>query len=373
MKIGILTLPLHGNYGGNLQAFALMTYIKQLGHEPVLIHLKNETRGKPGTKALLKQYLAKTIKGIPFLGKQIISSRSIYRHSEYFIKKYIQPQTLPIKKRSDLKTLTQYRLDAYIVGSDQVWRKDYAREYLKTFFFDFVDNVKTKKISYAASFGVDFWQFDDALTTELKQLIHLFDLITVREDSAVDLCKEYFDIDVRHVIDPTMLLEPKDYADLIVKEKAAESPGDCMVYVLDKSEEKNILIDRIAQDGGFTCFTVNAASKDKKEPIAKRTYPPVTNWLKGFMDSKFVITDSFHGVAFSILFNKPFIAIGNEERGLARFTSIVNMFGLRKRFILSAEAYNKSLLKNEINWTEVNQTLELYRKKTLSLLHSHFN
>lgn len=362
---------MHGNYGGNLQAFALMAYIKKMGHEPILINLKEETHSKTKLKAIIKQYVIKGIKSIPFWGKQIISSRSVYRYSEYFIKKYIQPQTHLIKKRSDVETLRQYKLDAYIVGSDQVWRKDYARNYLKTFFFDFVNNEKVKKISYAASFGVDSWQFDEALTAELKGLAHNFDLITVREDSAVDLCKEYFDINTHHVIDPTMLLEPKDYSDVVVKENAARSPGDCMVYVLDKSREKSILIDRIAQDGGFTCFTVNAESKNKKESIRKRIYPPVTNWLKGFLDAKFVITDSFHGVAFSILFNKPFIAIGNMERGLARFTSIVNMFGLNNRFILTAEAYNKSLLESEINWAEVNRTLELYRKKSSNLLRLH--
>ncbi|WP_018626103.1 polysaccharide pyruvyl transferase family protein [Niabella aurantiaca] len=373
MKIGILTLPLHGNYGGNLQAFALMNYLKYAGHEPVLVGLADETAHGKNLRSRIKRSVRKGVGFIPLVGEKILAARNVYMHSEYFIEKYIRPRTRAIRKKDDFEILKQYDLDGYIVGSDQVWRKEYARTSIRDYFLDFVKDETKLRIAYAASFGVDAWQFDPALTSDLKALIHKFDLVAVREDSAVQLCKQHFDIEAEHVIDPTMLLRKDEYVALIAKENALQSAGDCMVYMLDDGEGKKELVDKIAGDGGFRCFAVNVQTKNKRAAIAQRRYPPVTSWLRGFMDAKFVITDSFHGMVFSILFNKPFIVVGNRERGLARFASIAKMFDLEHRVLSSVNDYNTGLLSQPINWLEVNEKLEIYREKAARLLRTHLN
>ncbi len=372
MKIGVLTLELHGNYGGNLQAFALMTYLKRLGHEPVFInlkdiHLKNDARSK--AKRLIKDGL----RGLPLMEKKLNASKYIYQHSKYFIDTYIQPQTHSIKCKDDFSTLANLGFDGFIVGSDQVWRKEYVRSLIYDYFFNFLNGSDKIRISYAASFGVDQWQFDETTTKTIAKLIQQFDLVTVREDSAVKLCADHLKRNAEHVIDPVLLLDKDDYHKIIVKEQASSIQGDCMLYVLDKDEAKSNLIDTILELGKLNGYTVNRQSADKYDTIDKRTYPPVTDWLKGFWDAKFVITDSFHGVAFSILFNKPFIAIGNKERGLARFTSILKLFNLEKRLIFSLADFNDALLNQEIDWKGVNEKLDSYRKFSTDLLKTHLN
>ncbi|SDC44133.1 polysaccharide pyruvyl transferase family protein [Niabella drilacis] len=371
MKIGILTLPLHGNYGGNLQAFALMSYLKHMGHEPVLVNLVSEAPGSKTLQSQVKQLVRSGIGSIPFLGKRILSSRNVYKHSEHFIGKYIRPRTCSVKGKDDFEILRKYELDGYIVGSDQVWRKEYAKTYISSYFLDFIRDETKLRIAYAASFGVDAWQFDPTLTSDLKMLIHKFDMVAVREDSAVALCKQYFDVKAEHVIDPTMLIKKEEYGALIAREQVPQSKGDCMVYILDDSEDKKKLVDKIAVDGGFRCFTVNAQTQNRKAPIRQRRYPPVASWLRGFMDAKFVVTDSFHGTAFSILFNKPFIVVGNKERGLARFASIARMFDLEHRMLASVGEYDASLLNQTIDWQKVNGRLEMYREKAARMLGTY--
>src|SRR5690606_8729783 len=99
-------------------------------------------------------------------------------------------------------------------------------------------------------------------------------------------------------------------------------------------------------------------------------YPSPAIWLRGFQDARFVITDSFHGTVFSILHNIPFIAIGNVRRGLSRFESLLQMFGLENRFLLeyNNEKINE-ILNNEIDWPKVNQTLEMERAKAMNFLN----
>ena len=100
-------------------------------------------------------------------------------------------------------------------------------------------------------------------------------------------------------------------------------------------------------------------------PLSERIQTPVEVWLRGFMDAKFVVTDSFHACVFSILFNKPFIAYGNVGRGMDRFYSLLDIFGLRDRLITSHTTY---LPTKEIEWEKVNEKLSLYRRKSMDIL-----
>lgn len=371
MKIAVLTLPLSNNYGGNLQAYALMQYLKKLGHDPVFIDLVKPMNPAQNFLSVFKSTVKHLAYSVPVLGKKISSARDISVHSKYFIQKYIRPATIQIRGDDEFSKLDSYNFGGIIVGSDQVWRLDYVGPYIKAFFLEFAKNNNQVKIAYAASFGVDCWQFDQDMTTQLKGLIHKFDLVTVREDSAVKLCKAYFDVNSSHVIDPTMLLEKEDYLQLIKRENTLKTHGNCMVYVLDASEEKQALINRIAIEGSFVTFTVNALSKKQGDSAANRRFPPTTDWLRGFMDAEFVVTDSFHGMVFSIIFNKPFIVIGNKQRGFARFSSIARMFNVESRVLESVGQYNSSLLVQPLNWNSINQRLTEHRLKAHLLLSTH--
>ncbi|QSV13331.1 polysaccharide pyruvyl transferase family protein [Photobacterium ganghwense] len=291
------------------------------------------------------------------------------QHTERFILENIQT-TQKINHKDHLSFIKYYNFDAFVVGSDQVWRPAYNSS-LSTFFLDFLDenDTDTKRISYAASFGVDHCnEYSQEEIIKYSRLLEKFDLVSVREDSAVNLCNDVFKVKAHHVIDPTLLLSQNDYQELINKDSLnlSENEGDLMVYVLDKSESKKLIIDTISNRLSLSPFTVMAHSEND-------VFPPVTKWLKGFSDSKFVITDSFHGVAFSILFNKQFIAIGNKGRGLARFLSILKLFNLENRLIHSVEGLEKVDLSTQIDYKIVNEILDKERIKASKLINSSLN
>jgi polysaccharide pyruvyl transferase WcaK-like protein len=100
-----------------------------------------------------------------------------------------------------------------------------------------------------------------------------------------------------------------------------------------------------------------------KTLLAKCIYPPVTNWIRGFMDAEFVNTDSFHGTVFSINFNKPFISIGNKKRGMTRFDSLLKMFGLENRLIDSTDKNVLEIIHEKIDFIRVNKILDNKRKE----------
>jgi len=132
-------------------------------------------------------------------------SAIITHHTREFIQRNIIT-TESFSSKVDEKLLDNYNFDAYVVGSDQVWRPCYSPQ-LSTFFLDFLEgNSTVEKIAYTASFGVDDWKFTNKQIKEFGRLLKLFDAISVREDSTVELCKNYFGVEATHLLDPTMLL-----------------------------------------------------------------------------------------------------------------------------------------------------------------------
>lgn len=367
MKVGILTQPLTTNYGGLLQAYALQKILENLGHDATTIDRRFEK--KSHLKKIYRS-IADFIKykRIPLkLEKE--ERKLITQHTYRFRKENIKT-TNPIEKRSDFSLLKTYDFDAYVVGSDQVWRPSYS-PCIENYFLDFVSDVDNRKISYAASFGVDNWEFSPEQTKTCSKLAQGFHRISVREDSGIKLCNQYLNISAELVLDPTMLLSRKDYVELIEGDDLMDSPGEIMTYVLDTSVKNTEIITKVAKELGKKPFHVKPnldISKLKKERLNDYIYPPVTQWIKGFMDAEFVITDSFHGCVFSIIFNKPFLALGNSKRGLTRFTSLLKLFQLENRLITELEDLKKETLSNEIDFKEVRNILERKRKESLDFL-----
>jgi hypothetical protein len=205
----------------------------------------------------------------------------------------------------------------------------------------FAEKFKVKRVAYAASFGIDEWDYTDEETARVRQLAQKFDAISVREDSGVELCKKYLGVHAEHVVDPTMLLDKADYVKLIEAANVPKSKGNLFEYVLDASAEKTEFINRVAADRGLTPFSVHNTNVENGDaPAEMRVQPPVEQWLRAFLDAEFVVTDSFHACVFSIIFGKPFIAVGNAQRGNARFDSLFKMFGLEHHLITNVAEYS---------------------------------
>lgn len=368
MKIGILTQMLWGNYGGILQNYALQTVLKRMGHNPQTINYYfSNRRVFDGVVAWCK-YFVRLILHITNIGDKPRSINGcVYNRNDgvvKFCRKYIN-ETYPIRGRK-LRSRIYDRYDAYIVGSDQTWRPAYNRgDRLYYMYLDFVQNNDyVKKIAYAASFGVDNWEYNDEQTDKCKELIKKFDAISVREASGINLCRDYLNVDAQHVLDPTMLLSADDYCKLI--ENSGEKynyNGEVCVYILDMTPQKETLIQNFCNKNNLSWYRVGA-------PYENGDVPSIESWLAGFDKAKYVITDSFHGSVFSIIFNKPFVSIGNDVRGMSRFNSLLGVFNLEDRLVSEKD---ELITITPPNWEAVNAILSEWQKKSINFLKTNLS
>ena len=234
-----------------------------------------------------------------------------------------------------------------------------------------------KRISYAASFGSDKWEYDDVLTADCAKYAQEFDAISVREDSGVNLCKHNLGVEAKHVLDPTMLLDKEDYIALVKAENEEESCGNLYYYFLDPSDEKKNALKTIAARTGLKPFSVipkynsdHRTKENVKNEIEDCVYPSVTKWLRAFMDTEMVVVDSFHGMVFSIIFNKPFWVLGNPKRGMSRFLSLLKIFHLENRLV-TPDTLEQLDVWTKINWDEVNRIRGEWRNLSLSFLNDN--
>lgn len=330
MRIGILTLPLHTNYGGILQAYALQTVLERMGHEARVISLKS--RKKSGVIGLIRYSLLSPIK--QFVLNHLLPAKFSGKQGYYtgkFIQKWIKRDVY-----FSYYEIPQDRYDVIIVGSDQIWREKYVcgsnKLPIESSFLDFTKNWNVLRISYAASFGTDGWEYNEQQTTNCQKLLEKFDAVSVREKSGVALCQKYLNHDAQTVLDPTLLLSKEDYLKLLRKNRKKQH-GILMTYVLDEDEPKRILIERLRGTLGLTIYKANISGIDHKDSSKNLVQPPLEDWLAGFDDADFVVTDSFHACVFSIIFNKPFVVVPNIVRGTSRFESLLETFGQKFRIV----------------------------------------
>lgn len=373
MKIGILTHPLTTNYGGILQNYALQKVLKDLGHTPITLDYTAPT--PPLVKILsLSSRLMKRLRGsnVSLRGWPTAAETAIIaQHPARFVSRHIA--TTPPCRFSNLASLCSENFDALIVGSDQVWRAD--RGHVERYFFSDFTHLDIPKIAYAASMGVDRWIFSPKQTVRCRKLAARFTAVSVREDSAVDLCRQHLGIDAQRLLDPTLLHDRQTYVNLVGDIAAAPetTTGKIMTYILDPTIIKTEITHIAAHTLGLTTNSVmarasflNVGAKRLQDCI----FPPVEDWISGFINAPFVVTDSFHGTVFAIIFNKPFIAIANDRRGRARFTSLLQMVGLENRLIETTDQA-RALLTQPIDYTAVNKILNAERLRSLNFLKNN--
>lgn len=377
MKIGILTQPLHNNYGGLLQNYALQQVLKGMGHEVETLDWKTKTEpvkewlwGWKQRMLWLKDKTVERPRYQPTGRELLVMSQNTHR----FIEKYISvcPQKATTVEEFGRIGRT-HGYEAYVVGSDQVWRPSYS-PLLPAMFLSFAVNNDVKRLAYAASFGTSTWEFSPEMTNQCANLVKKFDLVTVREKSGVVLCHEHLGVEATHVLDPTMLLDKEDYIRVVEEEREPKSAGTLFHYILDPSEEKKALVESVATSEGLNPVTImpkcqaeNRTKWDVKNRIEDCVFPSVTSWLRGFMDAKMVIVDSFHGAVFSIIFNKPFWVIANAGRGNSRFESLLKLYGLEERMISPGNEFD---LTKEIDWMRVNAIREKEKNRCIDLLRN---
>lgn len=351
MKIGILTQHFMLNYGGIIQNYALQQVLLRLGHEPLTFEhdtCYSRTRWFLRTvKQVLKTRSFKNLPVYPVYKGRIGNTNFIK-----FVLKHIK--SVPVKDFVPSLT-TQYGIDAYIVGSDQVWRPAFnLGPRLGNMFLDFADD-KVMCLSYAASFGCKEWEYTKEQELTCSKLAKRFNAISVREASGLELCKQHFGVDATLVIDPTLLLSKEDYekvcVDIPLKGK------HIFVYSLVVSDKVLAVASSVSEKTGLAIVVKQAGDKVKREDT-------IEEWFAEFRDAEYVVTDSFHGMAFSIIFNKPFAIVMNPSGGNDRYISLLSQLGLMDRIAKDELQPNMET----INWNDVNQKLAVLRQESMNFL-----
>lgn len=381
MKVGILTQPLINNYGGFLQNYALQYVIKGWGYEVVTL---DWAPSKPPFFIVILSALKTFLQGLvgnkrhyryqPTKEELSIINQNFINFADQYINK--------TPKANNVKELQSWMIKEHcqvlIVGSDQVWRPSYCCGFETAMFFDFAEHEDVKKLAYAVSFGTDVWEFSVEQTKLIRRLIKLFSFVSVREKQGIDICKEKLGILPKHVLDPTMLLSVHDYMRLL-KDSSKSNDNSLFYYILDPSEKKKSFVQLLAKSYNLRPFTVlpryqsEVRTKENvKNSIQDCIFPSIESWIKAFVDSSVIVVDSFHGCVFSIIFNKPFWVIGNEKRGMSRFSSLLSDFNLESRLISESQIDSIDIYA-PINWDEVNTILERKKESCKSLLLSQIS
>lgn len=373
-NIAILTqAPVGTNYGSTIQAWALQKILKEKGFNPTTIDRVRENKNHP-LKIVLSEF--KDNFKNRFTNELIITEKvfnKIFEEQFQFVKENIR-----ISKRihtdKELKDhFNTFDYEAVIVGSDQTWRPDYSPN-IYNYFLDFLeDNDNILKLAYATSYGTSEWEFSENETKKCTRLIQQFYAISVREESGVELTKKHLKKDAVWVLDPTMLLNKEEYLAIANTRKTPKRNG-VYSYILDETPGIVNVIKQTKEILDLDSF-INQPKCRTNVKTSKRLedykYPSVEGWIKSFEDADFVVTNSFHGTAFCVIFNKPFLTIVNKERGASRFYSLLGKLGLESR-ILDSTDVNKSQLKEiilkSIDFSNANQKLEEMKKESLAFL-----
>lgn len=372
MRIAIVTLPLHTNYGGILQAYALKTYLESLGHQVTVLDHEVKMPFPPLWKApfvYAKRAVQRIVKGQagPVVFRELRFRRDfpvISANTQKFVDDLISPRL--IKRYKDIK---EGEYDAFVVGSDQVWRPRYFGR-IEDAFLAFAKDWDVLRVAYAASFGTDHLEYEYMQVQECASLLETFDGVSVREDAGVLMCREWFDCEKAvQVLDPVMLLDRSVYEHIASRLTGHPAKGKVVSYILDPSKEKKTVLDFMLRVSGLQHYDLSTRSEDLTRPVSERVVPPLEEWLAGFADAGYVVTDSFHGCVLSILFHKPFVAVGNSRRGMSRLQSLLSQFDLDMRLVHGIDPEDDGeFFLSPPDWGAVDAILETERDKSRRFL-----
>ena len=353
-------MPLCANYGGTLQNWALQQVLKRMGHEPITLRFPVVYQGMSSMHYWLKVFPMQLARFIAhkFMGGKYEMPLTIgaWKKSvsgmERFVDEHINvTEYLPNLTMEDVK---RYGVEALVVGSDQIWRP-VKYDAVNYYFLGFAKNSDILRITYAPSVALDEWPFNESTTAQLKELIKRFYAVSVREESSVKLIKDNLGVEAQWGLDPTLLLKKENYLAVCNNVPQNKKPF-VFAYILDMNEDKRQMAEKVAKEHGCSVCYLTADKVKAEDTIEK--------WLANFRDSEFVITDSYHGTVFSLIFQKQFYTFYNTYRGNARMDSLKKLTGLEDRFltILNNE------IGNSIDFVEVETQINRMRGVSVKFL-----
>ena len=304
IKVGIIGLEHSHNCGNNLLKYSIFIKLKELGYDPYIIGM------------------------------------SFSKDNIFFIQSHTQIRLI----QKNFQEIKKNDYDILMVNSDQTWRK-FNEYFYDIAFLKFAEKWNVPKFVYGASLGIDKWNFSKKDEEVAKFLLKNFTGISVREKGSVKIVEKHLGIKPIFVLDPTLLIDKKYYLKLIEKYKndILLDNNYIFVYTLINSTKLQKYIEKIKEETNYKIYllTINVQNQIEK-------------FIYGIYKAKAIITDSFHGTIFCIIFNKPFIAFIEKRRGNERFNSLKEMFGLGNRIFDYNSNPDITLLRTKLN---INRTL----------------
>lgn len=376
MRVGILTLPMGNNYGGILQAYALQQTLVRLGYEVWLLDRGWAERWSLYEWVSFAVYQTMSLSGRKRITKQECERRTGPELHRFVVQHF--PHRVWVNAHSrDLgaSTIKDLNLDAIVVGSDQIWRREYARR-IGFCYLDFARNWNIRRVAYAASFGQDGWHYSKAETKECSALARMFDAVSVREEGAVALCREHLDVKAELMPDPTLLLSADEYHSLFANGNSVTSgtsePFGAVSYFLGWNNEVSGLVEAVVGTMNLQHVQLCKSIYFGTDPSKVTVLGSVEQWLGCLASAHCVLTDSFHGTVFAIINHKPFMTLANKSGGVSRIRTLLSHFGLPDHLVASADEA-LSVLRKPVDWASVDSILEADRKRATEFLNGSLN
>lgn len=294
-----LILYASNNYGSCATNVALYKAVENLGYAPIVLD------------NLISPYGL----SLEYMKNKLRMSSSFMEKGDYFL-----PNCL---------------CDSFIIGSDYSLniKSSYTVNHMEYLLMAFAENKK-RKIAYAPSIGMPEVEKYETLRLLYKTLLERFQFVSFREDSAVELSKKYFGIDAQWVLDPVFLVDENVFAEIAGQSSLEFKEPFCLAYILDATPEKKKLIEKISSEMNIkVCVISDLAKYDSNKEVFSDgdlllEKPSFEDWMAYFIHSSYILTDSFHGTCFSVMFKKPFISI--KARNKKRFDALQNLFGFEE-------------------------------------------
>lgn len=349
----IVTFHCVPNYGAVLQSYALQQKLLEYFEDVSILDYQ--------PKKLLKEYNVINTYSYKSILLSLYSANSFLKKKKKFrdfMQKYYH---LTDKKYTCPDTILDCA-NYYFLGSDQIWNPEITGGFDKTYFAGFDKKQKSRSISYAASLGKGKFSEDEIAI--LSELIHNIDGISVREDEARQIIEEQCNCQAEVVVDPTLLLRKEQWECLIKKQSRA---GYVLLYSLNGYGETEILAEKVSRYFDLKLVEISG----RRKPLVKKNHEAIytagpEEFLSLIHDANFIVTDSFHGTVFSILFHRPFFTVPHKTRG-GRITNLLTRLGLMERTTI---VFDKDKVRTEIDWKDVDQRLIQERKKSINFIET---
>jgi len=348
--IGVIGWWYNNNHGANFTYYALNKVLKSLGYSVVMLN-----------EALGYEHRIKRSENVPAM---------VFAKKHYEITEQVNYKEL--SKLNDI-------CDIFLCGSDQLWNHR-IRQVKTDLFLDFVDD-NHKKIAYATSFGNREHMPSNDIRKKHSKLLQRFDCISVREDYAPEIAERVYGVKAQHVIDPVFFLEAKDYEELINEASIRIDNDFLLAFILDPTVEKKKVIDNISKKLKLDIVVLSnpdIRSVDRCKEIFNncKVIDQISpnNFIYAYKNSKYVITDSFHGSCFCYIFRKNFSVFYNHKRGSHRFESLFNLLRLENRRIQTTmseeDIENDKNIQNQVDFRIAEEQVQTLKQISLDWLRN---